>query len=129
MINHVSMGSNDMSRAAAFYDTVLATLGYSRVFSDSAAMAWGLKWPEFWIMAPYNGAAAQAGNGVHVAFIADSREAVQRFHAAAIGAGGTDGGPPGERDYMPGYYAAYVRDPDGNKIEACYMPDVPFPGG
>ena len=84
-------------------------------------------------MAGVLGAAARraatpiAGNGTHVAFIAPSREAVDRFHAAALAAGGSDAGAPGPRDYTPDYYAAFVRDPDGNKLEAVHLPEVPFP--
>jgi predicted lactoylglutathione lyase len=64
---------------------------------------------------------------VHVALIAPSRAAVDAFHAAALAEGGSDAGAPGERDYTPDYYAAFVRDPDGNKLEAVHLPDVPFP--
>ena len=93
---------------------------------ESFGCAWGVEWPEFWAQLP-DGGEAIAGNGTHVAFIAPSREAVDRFHAAALAAGGSDAGAPGPRDYTPDYYAAFVRDPDGNKLEAVHLPEVPFP--
>jgi catechol 2,3-dioxygenase-like lactoylglutathione lyase family enzyme len=126
MFNHVSVGTHDLERASRFYDAALGALGYKRTFSESFGNAWGLEWPEFWATRPEDGDAT-AGNGVHVAFIAPSREAVDAFHAAALAAGGTDAGAPGLRDYTPDYYAAFVRDPDGNKIEAVHLPEVPFP--
>lgn len=127
MINHVSIGTADLARAGAFYDGVLRTLGYARVFDEEFAIAYGVKWPVFWINYPENRQPASVGNGVHIALIAPSRDAVDAFHAAALKAGGSDAGPPGIRTYAEHYYAAYVRDPDGNKIEAVHMPGVPFP--
>jgi catechol 2,3-dioxygenase-like lactoylglutathione lyase family enzyme len=128
MFNHVSVGVRDLDRAARFYDAALGALGYRRTLSESFGNAWGLAWPEFWATLPEAGDAT-SGNGVHVAFIAPSREAVDAFHAAALAEGGSDAGAPGERDYTPGYYAAFVRDPDGNKVEAVHLPGVPFPSG
>ena len=126
MFNHVSVGIRDLDQASRFYDAVLGALGYRRTFSESFGCAWGVEWPEFWAQLPDSGEAI-AGNGTHVAFIAPSREAVDRFHAAALAAGGSDAGAPGPRDYTPDYYAAFVRDPDGNKLEAVHLPEVPFP--
>jgi catechol 2,3-dioxygenase-like lactoylglutathione lyase family enzyme len=126
MFNHVSVGTRDLERASRFYDAALGALGYRRTLSEDFGNAWGLEWPEFWVAPPIDGEAS-AGNGVHVAFIAPSRDAVDRFHAAALAEGGADAGAPGERDYTPGYYAAFVRDPDGNKLEAVHLPEVPFP--
>ena len=126
MFNHVSVGTRDLERAARFYDAALGALGYRRTMSESFGCAWGVEWPEFWATLPEDGEAA-AGNGVHVAFIAPSREAVDAFHAAALAEGGSDAGAPGLRDYTPNYYAAFVRDPDGNKLEAVHLPEVPFP--
>jgi predicted lactoylglutathione lyase len=94
--------------------------------SESFGCAWGLDWPEFWAQLPDTGEAS-SGNGAHVAFIAASREAVDAFHAAGLVAGGSDAGEPGLRDYTPDYYAAFVRDPDGNKLEAVHMPEISFP--
>jgi catechol 2,3-dioxygenase-like lactoylglutathione lyase family enzyme len=126
MFNHVSVGTRDLERAGRFYDAALGALGYRRTMSESFGCAWGVEWPEFWATLPEDGDAG-AGNGVHVAFIAASREAVDAFHAAALAEGGSDAGAPGLRDYTPNYYAAFVRDPDGNKLEAVHLPEVPFP--
>ena len=87
--------------------------------SEHRAVAYGRAWPEFWIQAPCDGQPAQAANGVHLAFLALTREQVQAFHAAALAAGGTDDGPPGPRPhYGEQYYGCFVRDLDGHKIEA-----------
>jgi len=126
MFSHVSVGTRDLERATRFYDAALGALGYRRAMSESFGCAWGLDWPEFWAQLPDAGEASP-GNGVHVAFIAASREAVDAFHAAALAEGGSDAGEPGLRDYTPDYYAAFVRDPDDNKLEAVHMPEVPFP--
>ncbi len=116
MIHHVSLGVSDLARATAFYDAVLAPLGYRRTFEVD-----GEKFPEFWIGGPRDRSRpGSAGNGTHVAFSAPSSEAVAQFHAAALTSGGTDDGAPGPRpEYGPDYHGAFVRDPDGNKIEAC----------
>ena len=126
MFSHVSVGTRDLERATRFYDAALGALGYRRTMSESFGCAWGLEWPEFWAQLPDAGEAS-SGNGVHVAFIAASREAVDAFHAAALAEGGNDAGEPGLRDYTPDYYAAFVRDPDGNKLEAVHMPEISFP--
>jgi catechol 2,3-dioxygenase-like lactoylglutathione lyase family enzyme len=122
MIHHVSLGVTDLERAAAFYDAVLAPLGYRRTFEvEGVAIAYGDKSPEFWIGgAVDNSRPVSAGNGTHVAFAAPSPEAISQFHAAAMENGGVDEGAPGPRpEYGPDYHGAFVRDPDGNKIEAC----------
>lgn len=126
MFNHVSVGTRDLEAACRFYDAVLGALGYRRTMSEPFGCAWGVEWPEFWVTTPAEGEAT-AGNGVHVALIAGSRDAVDAFHAAALASGGSDAGAPGLRDYTEDYYAAFVRDPDGNKIEAVHLPYVPFP--
>lgn len=126
MYNHVSVGTRDLERATRFYDAVLGALGYRRTMSESFGVAYGVEWPEFWVTLASDGEATP-GNGVHVAFIAPTRDAVQAFHAAALAEGGEDAGAPGLRDYTEDYYAAFVRDPDGNKIEAVHLPYVPFP--
>ena len=127
MFNLVSVGPNDLQAATRFYDAVLGALGYRRTLTEDFGCAWGLKWPEFWATRTHDGKAASAGNGVHVAVIAPSRAAVDRFHAVALAEGGADAGAPGERPYTPGYYAAFVRDGDGNKLEAVHLAEVPFP--
>lgn len=120
-LSHVSLGTNDHDRAVAFYDAVLPVLGISRVMEHPGATAYGRGYPEFWIQQPHDGQPASTGNGVHVAFMALSREDVDRFHAAACAAGGRDEGAPGPRPhYGAPYYGCFLRDPDGNKIEATY---------
>jgi catechol 2,3-dioxygenase-like lactoylglutathione lyase family enzyme len=122
MIHHVSLGVTDVERAAAFYDAVLAPLGYRRTFEvEGVAIAYGEKSPEFWIGGAVDSSRpVSAGNGTHVAFAAPSPEAISQFHAAAMENGGVDEGAPGPRpEYGPDYHGAFVRDPDGNKIEAC----------
>lgn len=124
MISHTMLGTNDLERAVAFYDRVLGELGYPRVrkYAQSAAYGPGENGPPiFWICNPYDGGPASAGNGTHVAFMAPDRASVDRFHATALALGGVDEGAPGLRDYGPDYYGAYVRDPDGNKIQACCL--------
>lgn len=124
MLHHVSVGVGDVAKAAEFYDAVLGALGYKRTAQYLPfALAYGEGVSEFWIQQPHDRRAATSGNGVHVAFAARSRDAVHRFHEAALGAGGINEGSPGPRaDYGPDYYGAFVRDPFGNKIEAMLRP-------
>ena len=127
-LSHVSLGTNRFDQAVAFYDAVLATLGIRRVMdlSEHRAMAYGRAFPEFWIQRPHDGGAAQAANGVHVAFLADDPAQVDAFYRAALAHGARDDGQAGPRpDYGDGYYACFVRDLDGHKIEAmCFPPDA-----
>ena len=117
---HVSIGTNDLERAVAFYDAVLATVGATRKHEvPGVAVAYGRMFPEFWVQKPFDGGQANPGNGIHFSFIASTKEAVQAFHAAALAAGGKDDGAPGPRPmYGPDYYGCFVHDPDGHKIEA-----------
>jgi catechol 2,3-dioxygenase-like lactoylglutathione lyase family enzyme len=128
MISHVTVGSDDIDRAKAFYKKVMAPLGYARVFEGDDYFAYGeteTSPPCFWVLPPFDGRPAERGNGWHCAFLAPSRAAVEAFHAAALGAGGSDEGAPGLRpQYTANYYGAYVRDPDGNKLQAvCTHPE------
>lgn len=122
MLHHVSVGVRDVTRAATFYDPVLAALGYKRVMEFLPhAIAYGESKdrPEFWIQTPQNQQAPTSGNGTHVGFSARNKEVVDQFHAAALKAGGSNNGEPGPRpDYGPEYYGAFIYDLDGNKIEA-----------
>ncbi|ASJ71505.1 VOC family protein [Granulosicoccus antarcticus] len=122
IISHVSLGTNDLAGACTFYDNVLSTLGIERIETlEGMAAAYGRQFPEFWIALPENDEKATVGNGVHIGFIAESREAVQAFHKAALSAGGTDAGAPGPRPhYGEPYYGCFIVDPDGNKIEATF---------
>lgn len=117
MLAHISIGVADLARGRAFYDTVLATLGYSRVFDVPGAHGYGTAAaPSFWIGEE---AGTRPNAGFHVAFEAGDRAAVRAFHRAVLAAGGADNGPPGLRpDYTPDYYAAFALDPDGHHIEA-----------
>ena len=124
MLHHVSVGVRDVEHAAEFYDAVLGALGYKRVVEFLPyAVAYGDTAPEFWVQLPHNQQVATAGNGVHISFIARSKEAVNAFHAKAVELGGQDAGTPGPRpDYSPDYYGAFVFDSDGNKLEATLLP-------
>lgn len=122
MFDHISIGVENLERSAAFYDATLFALGYVQLFRNARAVSYG---PEgFQGEAPFtiiqHGADARCpGAGFHLSFVAANREAVDRFHAAALNTGGIDEGAPGIREnYNPGYYAAFVRDPDGHRIEA-----------
>lgn len=119
MISHVSLGTNDIERSRRFYDAVLATLGLRLVQAGERGLDYGVSDTLFSIEVPFDGRQASAGNGVHVAFQARDRGTVEAFHRAALANGGSDDGPPGLRpDYDANYFGAFVRDPDGNKIEA-----------
>lgn len=126
MFSYVTLGTADIARARDFYDAVMAPLGHARVagYDDATSSAWGLDdpGPHLWVTAPFDGRAPSVGNGAMVSFLATTREAVDAFHAAALAHGGRDEGGPGLRPgYGPDFYAAYVRDPDGHKLNAvCY---------
>lgn len=121
ILSHVSIGTNSFERAIAFYDRILSTLGCRRMMEHPGAVAYGKKYPEFWVQIPINGQPASIGNGTHIGFIAPTKESVQAFYEAALAAGGTDDGAPGSRpDYGEPYYGCFVRDPDGHKVEASF---------
>ncbi|MBM3567125.1 MAG: VOC family protein [Alphaproteobacteria bacterium] len=125
MIDHVSLGVSDEARAWAFYDAVMGALGFGRAYDKPPHVGYGRKHPVLWIGKPHDASRpASPGHGVHVCLRAESREQVDRFHAAGLTGGGRDAGPPGLRpEYAANYYAAFLFDPDGNKIEAvCYLP-------
>jgi catechol 2,3-dioxygenase-like lactoylglutathione lyase family enzyme len=124
MIDHTGIGVVDVARSAAFYDAVLGPLGLRRVVqlpgeSGADGVGYGVDYPVFWIDRFHPHGVKQ-----HTAFSAKSRAEVDAFHAAALKAGGRDNGAPGLRDistgYPPGYYAAFVLDPDGNNMEAVF---------
>lgn len=123
MLSHVSLGTNDAARAAAFYDPVLAVLGIRKHAQRDGSIDYSSATIGFSLEKPNDGGPATVGNGVHVAFIAESRGQVDEFHRLALAHGGSDAGPPGLRpEYDAHYYGAFVRDPDGNKIEAvCFL--------
>jgi len=119
MIHHVSIGTNDIQRAKAFYDPLMSLIGFRALKHSETSAHYGASDISFSLETPVDGRPATAGNGAHIAFQAPDRETVRRFHWMAIDNGGTDEGVPGIRqEYNVNYYGAFVRDPDGNKIEA-----------
>jgi catechol 2,3-dioxygenase-like lactoylglutathione lyase family enzyme len=119
--SHVTLGTNNLERAEKFYDAVMAVLGHPVLFkAPPNVIAYGTPAGEkLFVLTPFDRREARPGNGVHAAFKVDSRAAVDAFHKAALANGGSDEGAPGLRPhYHPNYYGAYVRDPDGNKIQA-----------
>jgi catechol 2,3-dioxygenase-like lactoylglutathione lyase family enzyme len=121
ILSHVSIGTNDFERALAFYDQVLPTLGCRRIMAHEGAVAFGRQFPEFWVQTPLDGGRANVGNGTHIGFVADTKDAVHAFHEAALRAGASDDGAPGPRpDYGEPYYGCFVRDLDGHKLEAAF---------
>jgi len=119
MLSHVSLGTNDADRTAAFYDPVLAVLGIRKLCERDGSVDYGVAKTIFSLEKPGDGQPARVGNGVHIAFDAGTRAQVDEFYRVALANGGTDAGAPGLRpEYDANYYAAFVRDPDGNKIEA-----------
>lgn len=126
MFSHVTLGTNDWARAKPFWAAVMGALGHPVLFEREGGIAYGEPTgPKTFIGPTFDGNPATNGNGTHVAFITKSRAAVDAFHAAALAHGGSDEGAPGLRPhYHPNYYGAYVRDPDGNKIQAvCHSKD------
>ena len=123
MLAGVCVGSNDLTKAAVFYDKVLATVGMSRTLLNHMEVGYGLAGEpgSFWVLRPFNGQVATAGNGSQVMFSATSKEQVDAFHKAAMDASGRNEGAPGKRDYRKGYYGAYCRDLDGNKLHVFYV--------
>lgn len=122
VISHMSLGTNDFPRARAFYTAVLATLQINPIMEHGESAAFGRAFPEFWIGRPHDGGRAAPGNGTHISFLANSPAEVDAFHAKALSMGARCDGPPGLRpQYTPTYYAAFVLDLDGHKIEAmCF---------
>jgi len=120
MIDHISISVRDLSKAEGFYAAVLAPLGLVKIREwPDAAIGFGKKYPEFWINKRAAMDRVADNSGVHICLRAPDTAAVDAFHAAALKAGGTSDGEPGLRPhYYAGYYAAFIRDPDGNRIEA-----------
>ena len=126
MIHYVTLGTNDLVRARAFYAPVLATLGVVVLDAGDTETSYGLpgaERPGLYVTQPYDGQSASRGNGTMLALTAATPEQVRNFHAAALANGGTDEGTPGLR-YSPTFYSCYIRDPDGNKLSAvCDRPE------
>jgi len=131
MLSHVTIGTNDLERAKAFYDAVIATLGIDCIAHEPdhglVGYAEGPETvPQIYLTRPIDSRPASVGNGQTFAFVAPDRATVRAFHAAALAAGGTCEGPPGLRPhYHPDFYGAYLRDPDGHKIACvCHLPET-----
>lgn len=132
MLDHLSIGVSDLERAGAFYDEVLGALGYARLFTHPRAIGYGPPGArdEAFALLRCGDEARAPGAGCHIALAAPSRETVDAFHAAAMRAGAVDEGAPDLRpQYGEHYYAAFVRDPDGYRLEAvCHQPSVTTTG-
>jgi predicted lactoylglutathione lyase len=124
VIGYVTLGTNDLERAARFYDKLLAVIGAGRSMESDRFVAWAVAQdkPSLGVCKPYDGKAATVGNGVMIALAVDSNAKVDAMYHKAIELGATDEGAPGPRG-MEGFYAAYFRDLDGNKLNCfCYTP-------
>jgi catechol 2,3-dioxygenase-like lactoylglutathione lyase family enzyme len=125
MIDHISIGVSDLDRSACFYEETLAPLGLAKLVTRPATVGFGKAYPEFWINRRPGMPVVPPESGSHVCLRAKSEGEVDAFHEAALGAGGSSDGVPGLRPHdRVRYYAAFIRDPDGNRIEA-----VTFPSG
>ncbi len=121
MLDHVSIGVRDIAKAKAFYDAALKPLEFTCLSADETSLGYGKKAVGFWISLAERPVNDDPKSGLHFCFTAPSRSSVAAFHAAALANGGRDNGKPGLRkDYGPDYYAAYVFDPDGYRLEAYY---------
>jgi catechol 2,3-dioxygenase-like lactoylglutathione lyase family enzyme len=128
VFSHITIGSNDIERSRRFYEPVMAALGVGQPFKLPGTLVFGeLAGLKLFVLSPFDQDVASSGNGTHAAFLARDRATVDAFHATALAHGGTDEGAPGPRPhYHANYYGAYVRDPDGNKLQAvCHRnPDA-----
>jgi len=121
MLGYVTLGTNDAEKACAFYDELLGSIGFARLFDDGKLVIWGTSMEEaaVGITTPFDDSPATVGNGVMVAMQMKSTEQVDAFYAKALSLGATDEGAPGQR--IEGFYAGYVRDLDGNKLNAFVL--------
>jgi catechol 2,3-dioxygenase-like lactoylglutathione lyase family enzyme len=123
MIDHVSIPVRDLVAGAAFYGPVLAPLGYAKLVERAATVGFGKRYPEFWLNLRADLGPAAADPGTHICLGAPAEEAVRAFHTQALAHGGANDGEPGPRQgAMTSYFGAFIRDPDGNKIEAVCFP-------
>jgi catechol 2,3-dioxygenase-like lactoylglutathione lyase family enzyme len=123
VIDHVSIAVADLQKSAAFYAAVLEPLGYRKIADRPASVGFGKTYPEFWLNARPESERAAADTGAHICLRAGSVDAVREFHARALASGGRDDGAPGPRKgEMTDYFGAFIRDLDGNKIEAMTIP-------
>ena len=125
MIDHVSIGVSDLARGAAFYSAVLEPLGLMQIVATDTRVGFGKRYPELWLNLRSGMPRVADDTGAHVCLRARTKDAVNRFHTAALANGGTDDGAPRDRQAtMTAYYAGFVRDPDGNRLEAAAFPDA-----
>jgi catechol 2,3-dioxygenase-like lactoylglutathione lyase family enzyme len=123
MIDHISLGVADLDRAARFYEPVLAALGLARLVTRPGTVGFGKTYPEFWINLRAGMTKVSPESGTHICLRARTAAEVDAFHAAALGAGGSSDGAPGLRPHdRVKYYAAFVLDPDGNRVEGVTFP-------
>ena len=123
MIDHISVGVSDLDHSARFYEATLATLGLAKLVTRPGTVGFGKRYPEFWINLRAGMTAVAPESGCHICLRAKSESEVDAFHQAALGAGGVSDGAPGLRPHdRVRYYAAFIRDPDGNRIEAVTFP-------
>jgi catechol 2,3-dioxygenase-like lactoylglutathione lyase family enzyme len=119
MIDHVSIAVRDLERATRFYEAVLRAIGYVKLEARASTVGFGKRYAEFWLNKRADMVPAATDSGLHVCLRAPSIVAVDTFHAAALAAGASSDGAPGPRPHFgDGYYAAFIRDPDGNRVEA-----------
>ena len=120
MIDHVSIAVRDLDACGRFYENVFGAIGYSKLVTRPGTIGFGKKYPEFWLNERRAMTPVDPDSGTHICIRAPSAEVVQAFHAAALKCGGASDGAPGPRSgEVAGYYAAFIRDPEGNKIEAA----------
>ena len=123
MIDHISIGVSNLERSARFYERTLAPLGLAKVVTRPATIGFGKAYPEFWINLRPDMTPVAADSGNHICLRAKSTGDVDAFHEAALKAGGVSDGAPGIRPHeRVRYYAAFIRDPDGNRVEAVTFP-------
>ena len=125
MIDHVSIGVSDLERSAAFYAAILEPLGLVQIVATETRVGFGKRYPELWLNLRRGMPRVAEDTGSHVCLRARTKDVVDRFHAAALANGGTDDGAPRDRQAtMTAYYAGFVRDPDGNRLEAAAFPEA-----
>ncbi|MEH6525359.1 MAG: VOC family protein [Sneathiella sp.] len=129
MIDHISIAVKDLERSVIFYDAFLAELGMTRIVDRPATAGYGKKYPEFWLNLRPEISAVPANVGSHICLRARSEEIVTRCYRAALSLGGLDDGAPGPRQgEMTNYFGAFIKDPDGNKIEVVTFPTPDLEG-
>jgi catechol 2,3-dioxygenase-like lactoylglutathione lyase family enzyme len=125
MIDHISVGVTDLERSARFYEATLAPLGFSRLVTRAGTIGFGKSYPEFWINLRNRMSPVDPESGCHICLRAKTPGEVDAFHASALSSGGSSDGAPDLRPHdRVRYYAAFVRDPDGNRIEAVTFPQA-----